>query len=288
MKYKTSVALGFFDGVHQGHRMVVQEAVKHSENPSIFSFNLGGIALESKGIIKQILSDEVRMQMLKTLKAKVVIVPFSDISQLSPYEFVTEMLKKKLNTESVFCGASYRFGKSAQGNVTLLKELCKKENIAVHIIPAVVFDGDVVSSTSIRNHLLWGEIEKANELLGYNYFVESEVIRGKKIGRMLNTPTINQSYYDYQLIPKYGVYASKVYIDGKEYSGATNIGIRPTIGDMSVPSCETHIIDYDNDVYGKIAKVVLYKYIRGEKYFNNHEALQQQIKIDIINIKKSL
>jgi len=283
---KSSIALGFFDGVHSGHKKVINSAIEYSDNPVVFTFLLDDDKSKNKRNGKLIFPDNIRLQLLEQTGAKVFALPFSKIADFSPSQFVEEILVKKLNADAVFCGDSFRFGKNASADVNDLKILCKQKKIESHIIPSLKINNKIISSTLIRNFLLRGDLKKAKTFLGHNYFLENEIIIGNGIGNRLGVPTINLSFLKNQLIPKHGVYASFVYIDKQKYLGATNIGTKPSFG-ANTPICETHIIGYESKSYGKIARVELVRYIREEKAFNSHKELSIQIQKDIEFIKNS-
>ena len=296
-KNKTSIALGFFDGIHPGHRAVIQNAVCHAGRHGGFPLTLTFTLDKDTRVIKdtkQIFDDDTRISLLRDVSgARVAAFPFSELFMLSPEEFVGKILVSKLNAGAVFCGTSFRFGNKAAGDVADLERLCKDEGIEVNVIPTVKLDGKIISSTLIRKHLSDGDIKTANRLLGFNYFIQGEIIRGNRFGNKIGIPTINQQFKPYQLVPKYGVYASKILIGTKEhgysqeYTGATNIGIKPSVENPrtdNAPLCETHIINYSGDIYGKIARISLTEYIREEKTFSSHAELQRQIQHDIEKI----
>lgn len=174
------------------------------------------------------------------------------------------------------CGFNYRFGKNGGGDAELLKSLCSRYGIKCNITDEIFADGLPVSSTRIRLLLKEGDAEYAQRLLGRPFGYDFTVSEGNKIGRLMNTPTINQYFEDDFCIPKYGVYASIVKIEDKVYYGVTNIGVKPTVG-SDVPLSEIRIADFDGDLYGKKVPVFLLKFIRPEKKFESLDALRAQI-----------
>jgi riboflavin kinase/FMN adenylyltransferase len=263
------IALGYFDGVHLGHAAVLKNAA------SVFTFN----SRESNNIT----TDETKHKLLKSLGIKDIFsYDFESIKNFSPEEFVSEILVKELGAEAVCVGCDFRFGKEAKADAEELAKLCNKFDVQTIIVPPVEIDGTVVSSTRIREFIRKGEIETANKFLGYELFYELEVVGGNQLGRTIGFPTINQNMPENCISPRFGVYMSRAAINGCRYKGITNIGIKPTAGkDNKNITIETHILNYDNDLYGEIIEVKLLGFIRPEKKFNNFEELSQQIKEDL-------
>ena len=197
---------------------------------------------------------------------------------------ITSMLKE-LGAKFVSCGYDYRYGKGGKGNAETLRETLGKKGVEVFTVPAVDLKGEVVSSTKIRQLISEGEVEKGNRMLGKEFSYHILVEKGDGIGHTIGTPTINQYFPEDFIVPKYGVYASRVKVEGKFYPSVTNVGIRPTVGGTSLRS-ETCIFDFSGDLYGKKVEVFLIKYIRGEKKFSSVEELKKAIGNDIENARK--
>ena len=156
------------------------------------------------------------------------------------------------------------------------------------MVPYTVFHAHPISSTEIRKHIQDGSIDIANYMLGYDFHIKLKVIHGNQIGKTLNFPTINQRFEQNQVIPRFGVYASSTKIGDKIYNSITNVGVKPTIGSESFPLAETHIIDFEGDLYGEIITVYLKKFIRKEKKYNSLDELKNQLKIDLEKAKEYL
>lgn len=271
---KTSVALGFFDGLHIAHRRVI-DRVLNKANSCVMTFKTEGFS------DKTLMSDETKLEMLESLGVRfVVFLDFIEVKDLSPESFVREILVEKLNAEFVACGYNFRFGKNAQGSARDLLKICGEFGIKTEIVDEFDSGGNAVSTTRIKSLLKEGKVKEASTLLGYRYFIEDTVIHGRKLGREYDFPTANQRIEKGRFTPKFGVYASRVTADGKTYIGVTNIGVKPTVSDEKTVLCETYLQGYNGDLYGKIIRVELVEFIREEKKFTDVSALFEQIKSD--------
>lgn len=280
---KYAIALGYFDGLHSAHMAVINEAVKCSRDgfvPAVLLFDVHPRNAVSRDKVSFLLQREKRDEMLEKSGVQPLYISFSDIRHMSPEEFVSEILVKKFNAGALCCGFNYRFGKNAAGDAGVLKDLSQAYNIKLTVCPPFTMDGEEVSSTKIRKAVADGDIESANKMLGHPFMYSSEIFTGDRRGRLLGAPTINQFLPDGLTVPLFGVYASKVYFDGYEYEGVTNIGSRPTFDGDSVRS-ETYILGFSGDLYGKNVEIHLYKFIRGERKFPDGDSLKAQIAEDV-------
>jgi riboflavin kinase/FMN adenylyltransferase len=278
---ETAVALGNFDGLHIGHKKVITTAAdtkKQGLMPTVLTFahnpltDLGGSAGG------EIITQEEKIRLLEKFGVEqLYILNFASIKDLSEVDFVDKVLVDICHAKEVCCGFNFTFGRGGKGNSTLLSKLCKERGIEAKIINAVLFDGEPVSSTRIRNLIAAGEVGDAARLLGRPYGYRSEVLHGRKIGRDLGTPTVNQAIPKDFVLPKFGVYASRVFFNNKKYYGVTNVGIKPTVGSPDVLA-ETWIPDYCGaDFYGKIINVELIKFLRPERKFSGLDELKRAI-----------
>lgn len=280
----SAVALGMFDGVHLGHRRVIEAAAAHREEwaVTVLTFVARRERPDKKLFQKDIFTPEERVRRLSLLPVDMVYMPdFEEIRKLSAQEFVHQVLGEILHAKVICCGEDYRFGNHAAGNVELLKRLAKDICAKVQIVPPYLDCGEPVSSTRIRRYLSDGNIVSANRLLGTPYTIEGTVVYGKQIGRTLGCPTINQELDLYICLPKFGVYISSVLLNGEEYPSITNIGVKPTIAGERQPLAETHIIGVDQNLYGRRLTVKLHQFIRGEERFEDREQLSDSIHHDI-------
>ncbi len=272
----TAVALGLFDGVHRGHQAVIREAVNCAPElvPGVFSFRFDSHAVITKKQFGRLLSPELKIRRLEKTGVQFMLEPpFSSIMSMQPESFIQGVLFNFCHAKALFCGEDFRFGKNAEGDVSLLERCCKKAGVRLNIVPPVMEDGSAVSSTRIRAALREGDIALANRLLGYPFMMEGKVVHGKHLGAKLGFPTINQLFAPDDLIPHFGVYATLVEIDGKRYIGATDIGVKPTVGDGYAPAAETYILDYSGDLYGRTLTLSYHAFLRGEKKFSSLEEL---------------
>ena len=290
-KDKTAVALGYFDGLHLGHIEVIGEAMAyarlHGIASAVFTFNCD-TTLPKFHRQEDIISFENKRELLDKMGVDYVFAPdFAEVCGLSAEDFVKEILVKRLNADFACCGRNFRFGKNGAGTPELLVSLAEKLGMGgVCVVDDVCLDGEMISSTRIRELIREGDIEEANKLLGYNMWFRLEVVHGNEIGRTMSFPTINQIIPNTNIIPRFGVYESKVEVNGEKYSGITNIGIRPTVCGSGDIVMETHILGFDGDLYGEKISISLCRFVRPERKFNNIDELKNQISEDIKNITK--
>ena len=282
---KTAVALGMFDGVHLGHRAVFERAEsfdEHGAEAAVFTFDSESLGDKHGKSYRYVVPNSLKLDMIRQAGIKnICCADFSELRNYEAEEFVKVVLAGKMNAVKVVCGPDFRFGRGAAGNVDSLRKYGAKYGFEVSTVDPVVVDGNVVSSSRIRELLSEGDVKKANALLGYRYKIKRSVEDGNHIGRTIDFPTINQSFEEGQLIPAYGVYATSVVIDGKQYDGITNIGVKPTVEKECKPLAETHILGFSGDLYGKTLEVSFSDFLRPERKFDSLDVLKNQIKTDI-------
>ena len=284
---RTAVALGNFDGMHVGH-MAVLEAAKSFESEGL----LPVAVLFDEHSLKAITGKAPAMLMTVTERNRIInenglrieTLVFNEIRDLSPSDFVEKILVGRLGAAAVCCGYNYRFGKGASGTAQTMREICGRLGLKCRVSGEVDVDRCAVSSTKIRGFIENGEIEKANKMLGRPFGFSSRVIDGDKRGRVLGFPTINQIIPEELAMPRFGVYQSVVTVNGEKFKGVTNVGRRPTVGTEKILS-ETHILDFDRDIYGENVDVRLIKFIRPEKKFSSFDELARQIKSDAKEVR---
>ena len=275
-----AVALGYFDGVHIGHRAVLQcardQAADHRARMAVFTFD----TLPKMADTGRITDPEETAALLSALGAQEVFEGrFEALREMSPEDFVRKVLGEALGAVAVCCGDNYRFGKDGAGDAAALKALGGQYGIAVTVVPGVWADGEPVSATRIRRALSAGDMETVNRLLGRSYVFTAPVESGKKLGRRLGTPTINQPLDAALTLPRFGVYLSAVEVAGRSYYGVTNIGVKPTVGGER-PLSETWIPDFSGDLYGQTVPVRPVRLLREERAFPTLTALGEQITAD--------
>lgn len=290
MPISTVLCLGNFDGVHLAHRALLQSGLRfrdeHFPNAlcGVFSF------LEPSSDVLQ----TAPPQHLCTNAQKAerfcdvgmdfaILVDFSSVKDLTPLDFVTDILKIRCGCVAAACGFNYRFGKNAAGTAQILSDLFGGATV---IQSELQFDGTTVSSTRIRTLLADAEIEEANRLLTLPYGFSAPVLHGKQLGRRLGIPTINQDFPNRMLIPAHGVYVSECKIAGTSYRGISNIGVHPTVDTDQHVNCETFLFDFNEEIYNQIVTTSFLSYLRPEQTFENQDILRQQIQSDIEQAKR--
>lgn len=274
-KQNSVVTLGKFDGIHRGHQALIDRVLAYGDDSvtkTVFTFDIAPVMLLSK---------KERRKMLKNLGIDLVVeCPFiADVITMEPETFVKQILVEQLKAVHIVVGADYRFGYHRSGNAKLLEELGERYGFTVEIVEKVSDGSREISSTYIREELEKGNIEKVNELLGYEFYITGEIVHGRKVGRTIGIPTTNLIPPKGKLLPPNGVYVTQTSIGGSLYYGMTNIGCKPTV-EGSFVGVETYLFDFEGDLYGKKATVSLLHYIRPEKRFDGLEALKMQIKKD--------
>lgn len=282
----TAVSLGKFDGFHVGHRLLIEyvSSLKSKGLESvIFSFyQHPGYRVSHAKAGKLIYTEAEKVKKAEKLGADYFIsFPFTnEVMRTEPEEFVKNVLVDKLDAKVIVVGKDYHFGNGRAGNVLVLKELGAKYGFSVVDFEKVIMDGAEVSSTRIRNDLQDGNMIMANKMLGEPYSITGEVVYGNQIGRTLGMPTANLIPPEEKLVPPNGVYASRIYVEGKEYYGITNIGCKPTVGEGNQKGVETFLFDFQEQIYGKEITVELFAYERGEQKFDSLDQLKEQMERD--------
>ena len=279
----SAVALGTFDGLHKGHTAVINSALAFKAQglvPCVLLFDKHPqLVLTGKAPV-EILPESLRFKELDKMGVRHFTVSFEEVRNLTATEFLEEILIKRLDAKAVCCGYDYRFGHDGAGDAVLLKTLCEERNLACKVTQAINFEGLPISSTRIRAAVENADLAAANAMLGRAFSYDFEVVGGKKLGRQLGIPTINQNFPDGFVIPKYGVYISGAVVDGIRYAAVTDIGFRPTFNESTLRS-ETCITDFSGDLYGRRVEVGLMKYLRAEQKFDSPQALSEQIRCDM-------
>ena len=289
-RFKTAIALGNFDGVHIGHQKLIKEMVENAKKNGLKSsvllfHNHTKTVLEGKGP-KLITSLNQKYDLIENLGVDIIYtMTFNEnIMKLSPEEFVNRILIEKLKCKAVAVGTDYRFGHKASGNADLLTKLGDKFNLLVNIVSPMYVDDEIVSSTKIRELISEGDLDMAKILLGRDYSVFGNVIHGKKMGTKLGFPTANIELLENYIIPKKGVYNTRTIIDNNNYLSATSVGYNPTFSEDRL-KIESHIIDFNDNIYGKTIELVFIKYLRDEFKFETLDLLKEQMGKDIMKVK---
>jgi riboflavin kinase/FMN adenylyltransferase len=287
---KTIVTLGTFDGVHLGHNVILDKICNIAKQE-----NLESVLLTFFPHPRLIVSNDTEIKMLNTLSEKAILLgqkgiqnfiihPFDKLfSELSPREFVKQVLIKQLNIQKIIIGYDHKFGKNRAADFNDLIAFGKEFGFEVEEISAKQINEVSVSSTKIRNSLIEGNISLANAYLGYPYMLSGIVVKGNQLGRTIGFPTANiEISENYKLIPKNGVYIVTAIVNNQTIFGMMNIGIKPTLGD-NVPTIEVHLLDFSEDIYNQKIQVNVIERLRDEQKFESFEALKSQLEIDKIN-----
>ena len=266
------VTIGTFDGVHLGHRKIIErikQLAKASGGETViltfFPHPRMILHPEDQGL-KMINTMDEKAQLLEQLGVDhLIITPFSrDFSNQTAEEYIRDILVEKIGTKKIVIGYDHRFGKDRHGGLAELQQLAPVCGFEVVEIPEQDINDVAVSSTRIREALLHDSINLANEFLGYHFFITGKVIKGDQIGRQIGFPTANLAIDEkYKLIPGDGIFAAKVYIDGQPYTGMAYIGSRPTISGMT-RNIEVNIFDFNSDIYNKTLRMEFRHFIRGQ------------------------
>ncbi len=282
-----AIAMGAFDGLHLGHKALMQRAKQNAPNCQLglllfepppklfFAKEKANMRLATERVTER-LAANVGVDIIFTLKFD------AEFSQMSAQDFIDEVVIKGFAPNNIVVGHDFRFGKGREGDALMLKQKCNAAGIEVEIIDRIDNDDGVrISSSLIREALQNGEITKANSLLGHPWMLEGVVEHGQKLGRQLGFPTANLKLYE-QIQPKFGIYAVKVDIGDKNWRiGVANFGRTPTTG-VRDPLFEAHILDFDGDLYDKNIFVEIHQYLRGEEKFPSLDALIEQMHKDVI------
>lgn len=284
---KTIVTLGTFDGVHIGHNAILDKICKVAKHE-----NLESVILTFFPHPRKIVSNNYDIKLLNTIEEKAILLekkgiqnfivhPFDKtFSELSPREFVTQVLVDKLNIQKIIIGHDHKFGKDRAADFNDLINFGKEFGFEVEEISAQQINEVSVSSTKIRNSLLEGNVSLAKDYLGYPYVLTGNVVKGNQLGRTINFPTANiEIPEEYKLIPKNGVYVVTINVSNQTFFGMMNIGVKPTLGENK-RSIEVHLLDFDADIYNQKIQVHILERLRDEQKFESFEALKLQLEVD--------
>ncbi len=282
------LTIGTFDGVHQGHRVILKEVVVHAAKVGgesvLITFDPHPRKLlfpdQPLGIITP-LEEKVRL-LHEAGIAHIIVVPFTqEFAHLSAREYVEEFLVGKFKPHSIVIGYDHHFGHDRKGNIDMLKEYAPVYNYQMIEIPAQLIEAAAVSSTRIRNAIKEGRVEDAAHMLGRDYSLKGTVVHGNKLGRTIGYPTANLQLIDNeQIMPAIGVYAIRARYNGVVYGAMMSIGYNPTVTDKKEVRIEANLFDFDMDIYGDELEIIFVKRLRNERKFDSLEALVEQIHQD--------
>ena len=282
----TAIAIGKFDGLHRGHKALIELIKNEKSNglvPAVFAFARAPRELTDSEKQRYILTAaEKRLFMEKNGVEILVEQPLNNtIISTEPEAFIRDILVEKLSVKKIFCGTDFRFGHKRLGDVEFLKRYEKKYGYETIVIDKLKHGQRDISSTYIREEIGHGLIKLLNELLGYPYTIIGVVKEGQKLGRTLGFPTVNITPDEDKMLPPNGVYFTKVVVDGQKYDAITNIGIRPSVAGNGFVNVETHILDFEKDMYGKTLEIQFFEFERPEQRFESLDALKGAVDRDI-------
>ncbi len=279
------VALGSFDGLHIGHRALIEAACslarENSASSMVSTFENHPLTVISPDIIPQLLMDEdEKLDLLKSMGVDIVnLMKFShEFMEIEPEDFICKLVKH-YNVKGIVVGYNYRFGHKNKGDLKLLNSMSNILGYRLKVIDPVYCNNEIVSSTTIRNLIKAGDIEKANLMLNRPYYLYGTVVRGRNIGHKIGFPTINLQIPEYRVIPKVGVYYTHVLIDGCIYKGITSVGYNPTVQGNKL-TVETHVLNFDKEIYGESVRTYFISYMRDEIKFGSLDELKKQLASD--------
>ena len=284
---KRVITLGFFDGVHIGHAALLNKAKERAAQlkaePSVLSFDIHPDNLVFGGEVPLINSAIGRQELIRRCFGieNVVFMHFSAHVMRMPWRAFIDSITDELNICHIVIGHDFSCGYKGEGKAELIQTYCAEKGLGCDIIPPVILDGRVVSSTYIRQLILAGEMEEANRFLGHPHTLSDTVHSGYHLGTRMGTPTINMRFPEGVIVPRHGVYAARVFLqDGSSYVAVTNVGVRPTVSEDGRVNVESHLLNYSGNLYGRQARLEFYKFIRDEKRFDSSEELFRQIHQD--------
>ena len=282
----SAITLGKFDGIHKGHQKLMKMILAKKEQglkSVVFTFGqMPGTFFFGKG--RTILTSKERQLHLERMGIDYMIeCPFvPEVIQMEPEKFIEDVLVNQLHVKYIAVGPDFRFGYNRKGSVGLLKKMSSVYGYEVEVFDKECLDDKVISSTYVRHMLEIGEMETVQKLLGYPYYVSGTVVHGHAIGRKLGIPTINLIPDDDKMLPPNGVYLTKTVWEENQIFGITNVGCKPTISGEEAKGIETHLYDFDGDLYDKELTVEFYAYHRPERRFESLEDLKSQLARDAV------
>ncbi len=282
------VALGTFDGMHLGHLSVINKMIKYGEDNDLTKvvFTFSDIPKHYyKLTTSKIMSNDEKLQWLEQIGVDIVIsLPFDENIKNVTHQAFFDCITKQLNAAALVVGENFKFGKAALGTTQWLRENCRNRQCNCIIMPPVTLDGELISSSTIRELLIDGQITAANRLLGRRHFVSGIVKKGKQVGNKLGFATANLTVRDYMTNIKPGVYITETLLNGKLYPSVSNVGYNPTFEQRDF-NLETHILDFNDILYGQKISVYFEKRLRDELKYDKTEDLVKQIEQDVVNTR---
>lgn len=287
----TAVTLGKFDGLHRGHELLMQNVLECSRKYQVasvaFTFDMPPRNRVEEIVANVLTTNDEKQYIFEKQGIDYLIeCPFTpEVMSMEPETFIA-WIANSLNMKYVVVGDDFHFGHKRAGDYHTLQQFEEKYGYKTIVLDKLKDSNRDISSTYVREKIADGNIRKANQLLGYNYFMKSEILHGKKLGRTIGVPTINMILPEHKLLPPNGVYVTEVLVDGQTYLGVTNVGCKPTVSAERVVGVETYIDNFEKDVYGEKIVVSFLEFIRPEMKFASIEELKEQMQADIEAARK--
>lgn len=292
---KCVLALGFFDGVHLGHAALLRRTVERARElgdaeSAALTFDTHPDALVRGEVVELINSTSDRAWLIRNLFGiqRLNFFSFTEDSMRLPWDTFLDQLRENTRCVHLVAGYDFRFGWRGEGDAALLRDYCRKHGLGCDIIPRVEFQGVTVSSSYIRRLLLAGDMVTANAFLGHPHILTDTVRRGYQLGRHMDAPTVNMRFPPGVLVPRHGVYATRVRLPEGVFPAVTNIGVRPTVSRGENLTVETHLLDFSGNLYGRTLILEFYDHLRDEIKFSSVEELSAQIAADAALARKIL
>ena len=284
---RRAIALGFFDGVHIGHGALLRKTTERAQElgitPSVLSFDVHPDKLVFGKDVPLINSALSREEIIRRCYGidDVIFIHFNKHMMHMSWQDFADTIIRELGLAWIVVGHDFCFGYRGEGTAEKLKAYCENKGFGCDIIQAVTLDGRIVSSTYIRTLIADGDMEQAARYLGHPHTLQDTVHSGYHLGTKLGAPTINMSFPEGVIVPRHGVYAARVFLeDGSSHIAVANIGVRPTVSDGQRVNVESHLLEFNGNLYGRQARVEFYKFLRCEKKFEDYEELSRQIHCD--------
>lgn len=281
----SAIAIGKFDGIHIGHQTLLNKIIEKKQEGMlavVFTFSPSPEAF-FRGISLPVIDTvEEKRENFKNMGIDILIeYPLTkETASISPEDFMRIILRDKLHAGYVVSGTDLSFGDKGRGNAKMLSAFAKQHSFSYEEIDKICIEGKEVSSTAVRNAIAKGDMEFVISMLGRAYRIGGEVVHGRALGRTIQVPTVNIIPQEEKLLPPKGVYATVSDIDGRKFLGVTNIGCKPTVCENNEIGVETHLFDFDEEIYGEYIVTWLMHYIRPEMRFENLDALVEQLRRD--------
>lgn len=283
---RTAAAIGKFDGVHLGHRRLLEEILAQKEKgfkACVFTFDPAPAVLFGASDGRELTTREEKRSIFAQMGVDILIeFPLTPLTAaISPKDFVLDILLQRMQTEFLAAGTDLSFGSKGAGDAALLREMASEYGFTFRTIDKICVEGIEVGSTYIRRLIEAGEMERASRMLGMPYCIEGKVVHGRRIGRTLGFPTVNLAPLPNKLLPPGGVYSSEVRVGNRRYRSITNIGCKPTVTEEKIVGVESYLYDFSEEIYEEEITVFLHEFMRPEMKFDSLEALKAQLARDI-------